>query len=433
MSDVEEVAAGRGTPRIPRKFLITYSLASFGLWMATIPPMIVSLPLKTDAIDPDPKTQGITLSIVLGVGAVFGILANPVFGRISDRTTWRFGMRRPWLLTGAILSATGAVTVGVSGNLAAVTAGWAVNQIGLNATLAVLLALIPDQVPTQRRGAVSGLIGLTQAIAAMAGVGLVSGLSEVSSAAALVVPSALALVLVTVAALTLDDRRLAPADRPPFDLGEFVRSFWVDPRRFPDFGWAWISRFAMFMAISLVLNYQVFYLTSHLGYTKHEATSLIPAAVGVQTVLTILASVTLGPLSDRLTRRKVFVLGSALVAGAGTAVLALAPPRTSSFPLFLLAMALVGLGQGAYFAVDLALVADVLPNKDKDAAKDLGVLGMANLIPQSIAPAVAPVFLAIPLLSLTGLSGQNYTALYLAGVLFAALSAATILPIRSVR
>jgi MFS family permease len=420
-------------PKVPTGFLVTFALASLGLWMATLTPVIVSLPLKVAAIDPDPETQGITLSLVLGIGAIFGILANPVFGRISDRTTWRIGMRRPWLIIGALVSVVGAVIIGVTGDLTGAIVGWSINQIGVNATMAVLLALLPDQVPSERRGMVSGVLGITQAAAAMVGAGLVAGLSQVSLTLAFVVPTVIALVFVTIAAITVHDRTLSKADREPFDLGAAVRMFWVNPRKHPDFGWAWISRFAIFMAISLVLNYQIFYLTAHLGLTPQEATALVPAAIGIQTVTVVIVSLIFGPLSDRLRRRKVFVLVAALVAGVGLAIVAFAPPSSGSIPLFLLAMVFIGLGQGTYFAVDLALVADILPNKEKDAAKDLGVLGMANLIPQTIAPAIAPVFLIIPVLSMTGLAGQNYTALFLVGVLFAIASGLTILRVRGVR
>ncbi|MFJ4828632.1 MFS transporter [Streptomyces sp. NPDC088747] len=416
-----------------RGFVVTFALASLGLWIATLTPVIVSLPLKVAEINPDRSSQGTTLSVVLGVGAVFGILANPVFGRISDRTTWRVGMRRPWLVIGALLSLAGAVVLGLSSDVGLATVGWSINQIGVNATMAVLLATMPDQVPAEHRGRISGLFGVTQAVAAVLGVALVGGLSQVSLMLAIIVPTTIALVLVTIAAVVLPDRRLTRAERPAFSLREFAGSFWVDPRRFPDFGWAWISRFAMFMAISFVLNYQIFYLTSHLGLTEAEATDLVPAAIGIQTVVVVLVSMTVGPLSDRLRRRKVFVLASALVASAGLAIVAFAPPDPASVPLFLLAMALLGLGQGTYFAIDLALVADVLPNKDQDAAKDLGVLGMANLIPQSVAPAFAPLFLAVPLFSLTDRAGQNYTALFLVGVLFAVGAGLTILRVRGVR
>jgi len=427
----------RDTPSPPaavgptRGFVITFALASLGLWIATLTPVIVSLPLKVDELDPNRDTQGTTLSVVLGIGAVFGILANPIFGRISDRTTWRIGRRRPWLVIGAVTSVVGAVVLGLSSSVAVATIGWSINQIGVNATMAVLLALLPDQVPTEKRGRISGLFGLTQAVGAVLGVALVGGLSEVSLSLAIIVPTVIALALVTLAAVVLTDR---PAtERLPFDVREFAGSFWVNPRRFPDFGWAWLSRFAMFMGISVALNYQVFYLTSHLGLTEEEATRLVPAAIGIQTLMVVVVSLTLGPLSDRLRRRRIFVLAAAVVAAAGLAVVAFAPPDRGSIPLFLLAMALVGLGQGTYFAIDLALVADVLPNKETDAAKDLGVLGMAGLIPQSIAPAIAPIFLAIPLLSGAAGDGQNYTALYLAGTVFAVVAGLTILRVRGVR
>ena len=66
----------------------------------------------------------------------------------------------------------------------------------------------------------------------------------------------------------------------------------------------------------------------------------------------------------------------------------------SNFNGFLVGMAISGLGFGVYVAVDLALVADVLPDKD-NAAKDLGVFNIAGALPFSIAPGIAPVILAI--------------------------------------
>jgi hypothetical protein len=49
---------------------------------------------------------------------------------------------------------------------------------------------------------------------------------------------------------------------------------------------------------------------------------------------------------------------------------------------------------GSPAAHDLALVVDVLPDKD-NAAKDLGVFNMAGALPFSIAPGIAPAILAV--------------------------------------
>ena len=94
------------------------------------------------------------------------------------------------------------------------------------------------------------------------------------------------------------------------------------------------------------------------------------------------------------------------------------------FDAFLVGMAVAGLGFGLYMAVDLALVADVLPDA-KNAAKDLGVLNIAGALPFSIAPALAPVVLAI--------GSGSYPVLYAVAGLCALVGAAAILPVRKVR
>ena len=101
----------------------------------------------------------------------------------------------------------------------------------------------------------------------------------------------------------------------------------------------------------------------------------------VQSVVLIAASLVGGRLSDRTGRRKIFVLAAAIVYGLAMFAVAI----SSNFNGFLVGMAITGLGFGVYMAVDLALVADVLPDTD-DTAKDLGVLNIAGALPSSIAP-----------------------------------------------
>ena len=106
--------------------------------------------------------------------------------------------------------------------------------------------------------------------------------------------------------------------------------------------------------------------------------------------MVVAASLVGGRLSDRTGRRKLFVLSASAVYGLAMFILAIA----SDFNGFLVGMAVGGLGFGVYTAVDLALVVDVLPDKD-NAAKDLGVLNIAGALPFSVAPAIAPAILAL--------------------------------------
>jgi MFS family permease len=411
-------------------FVFALAFANFGVWIALLTPVIVTLQRKVSLLIDDAASRPLTLSGILVAGSVAGIIVNPIAGRLSDRTTSRFGMRRPWLVGGAALLIVGAVVIGVAPNVPMVIAGWLVTMVGLNVLLSVLIALVPDHVPAEKRGLVSGIMGAGQALGGMIGAGLAFGLSQAPSLLpAFVVPAVIATVAILVVVFVVKDRRLTKAERPPLNVKEFIGSFWVSPRRAPDFAWAWISRFLMFLGLATVINYQLYYLSAQFGMTQAEATAFVPLGTAVQTIAIIIASILCGPISDRVGRRKVFVMISAGVGVVGFCLMGFA----TALPMYFLAMALVGIAQAIYFSVDLALVTDVLPNKQKDAGKDMGVFNLSNLIPQFIGPAIAPLFLAIPFLSVSGEPNQNYTALYLVGAVFAIVSGITVLRVKGAR
>jgi MFS family permease len=139
-----------------------------------------------------------------------------------------------------------------------------------------------------------------------------------------------------------------------------------------------------------------------------------------QSVVLIVASLIGGKLTDRTGRRKIFVFSASIVYGFALFVIAIA----SSLNGYLVGMAISGLGFGLYFAVDLALVLDVLPAKE-DAAKDLGVFNMASAVPFAIAPAIAPAILAI--------GNGSYGLLYTVAGGCAIIGAIAILPVKHVR
>jgi MFS family permease len=94
------------------------------------------------------------------------------------------------------------------------------------------------------------------------------------------------------------------------------------------------------------------------------------------------------------------------------------------WPVVVAGFLIFGCGAGCYYAVDIALVSQVLPSQ-KDAGKDLGVINLANTLPQALAPVLALWFL--------GPAHVNYHALYLVAAGLAAAGGLAILPIRGVR
>jgi hypothetical protein len=59
-------------------------------------------------------TDAVLLSVVMSVGATAGLIANPIVGALSDRTTSPRGHRHPWTFGCALVAALGLAVVAAS-------------------------------------------------------------------------------------------------------------------------------------------------------------------------------------------------------------------------------------------------------------------------------------------------------------------------------
>ncbi len=399
-------------------FIALYTLAFISTCLVLIAPLLVTLALKMEALL-GPRAAPGGLALVTAIGALVAMVGNPFFGRLSDRTSSALGMRRPWMIIGLVGGTVGVLIVAVAPDVLVVLLGWCIAQLFFNALLAVQVAVLPDQVPTSQRGRVSGVLGVCVPVASVTGTFVVQ-LFAPNQLLMFLAPCAIGGFFILLFATTLKDRRLTAADRPPWSLREFLSTFYLDPRRHRDFAWAFASRFLFVLAYAFLVTYQAYYLLSRLGSAEADVPRQVFLGTLVQSAFVVAASLVGGRISDRSGRRKVFVLAAAVVYSAALFLIALA----TDFNGFLVGMALGGLGYGVYVAVDLALVADVLPDR-RTAAKNLGVFNIAGALPFSIAPAIATVVLA--------LTGGNYAALYAVAGVCALLAAGAILPVRRVR
>jgi len=327
-------------------------------------------------------------------------------------------MRRPWMVIGLLGGSVGILVVALAPSIPVVLVGWCIAQLFFNALLAAQVAVLPDQVPVVQRGLVAGVLGVCLPIASVSGTFVVQ-LFTGNSIAMFLIPCAIGGFFVLLFAVTLKDRRLAKADRATWSLREFAGTFYVNPRKNPDFAWAFASRFMFVLAYAFLTTYQAYYLLDKIGSAEAAVPQQIFLGTLVQSAVIVAASLVGGRLSDRTGRRKIFVLGASIVYGLAMFVIAIA----SNFNGFLVGMAIGGLGFGMYMAVDLALAADVLPDKE-NAAKDLGVINIAGALPYSVAPALAPVILAI---------GGGYGVLYAFAGVCAIIGGIAILPVKRVR
>jgi MFS family permease len=419
--------------RVRWKFIIILALTNLGIWTAFFTPIQFLLPLQVEGmVGSDAKET--SLSLVLTAGALVSLVASPIAGAFSDRTTARMGRRRPWVLWPTVAAVAVLVLVPLSPVVGMLTLGWAMAQLTLNAAYAAVTAMLPDQVPVSQRGTVSAVVGACQPLGVMLGAILVGvipqtgvevGSEEVGGQGPRYI--AVAVILAITAGLFVWGMREARLDRtrvPDLHWGEFARSFWIDPRVHRDFGWVWITRFLVVLGNAFVTTYLLFFARDVLELSPTEADTTVAGILTYYILGLLVFALVTGPLSDRTGRIKVFVIGASLTIASALVILAFA----RDVGMVTVAAIVMGAGFGAYTAVDLALISRVLP-RPEDRAKDLGVVNIANALPQVLAPVVAGVVIA-------SLKSQGYDTayqvLYLAGAAVTVLGAVLVVNIRGV-
>jgi MFS family permease len=403
-----------------RRLMVSLGVASGALSALFAGAGTVLLPQQVEDIDHAHKVA--VLGLIAGVSATFALVFNPIGGALSDRTRSRFGRRAPWLVSAPAVLLVIVAWLGGIRSVPVLLAAWCLAQSVVNLYQAPLTAVIPDRVATSRRGAASAVTGVASVVGGVAGVGIASLFTTdvgwgYAVLGLLVAVTAVSFVLTTDDPPSADQPAIAP--RRGYSgrtgIGDFLSAL---TNR--DFACVFASRAASILGYFLIISYELYILTDYIrvpaGMRPAQGVTVLAviAAVGA-----LLAAAIAGPLSDRLGRRKPFVFVSSAIAGAGC-VLPVLSPTFSAVEIY---AAFAGLAFGTYLSVDAALVTLVLPRRE-DAARDLGVLNIANAGPQVL----APLFAALIISHLGG-----YRDLFIIGGCCGIAGAIAVLPVRSVR
>jgi len=395
-------------------FITGFVVAQVGAYVSFLPLLQILVPLKAAALAPASKAE--LVSQIALSGALMAALTNLLVGFLSDRTRGRWGRRRPWIIVGAVLAAGSYGLIAMANTPLTLVASILAFQLAFNLAFAPLQALVPDRVPDQQKGWVSAMASLGLPLGSVVGSVLVGVLVHDMM---LRFVALAAIVLVTLGPFGLAIRDPPPAT-PPAPLSQ-VRFSW--PHFTADFSFVWVGRCFVLTAFSMAQIYLLLYLqetfAAHIahGWTPEAEMARMALVFGVANAA---VGVLAGRASDLLGRRKLFVFGGAVVLGGAMLGLAMAKGWLG----VAISYGVLGCGAGCYFAVDLALIAQVLPSAST-VGRDLGVINLSNTVPQIAAPAIAGVLLAGP--------NPSIRWVFALAAVLAILGAGLVLPIRRVR
>ncbi|MCU1423286.1 MAG: Major Facilitator Superfamily protein [Microbacteriaceae bacterium] len=423
------------TPQLPRAFtpfaepkrrvsalwITLFATAWLGIWMAQLTPIQLLLPTQVAAANPtkDWVASVVAFGIISGIAGACALIAYPLTGALSDRTTSRFGRRRPWIFIGTVVFALSLFLLGLQNTMVGIGIFWSLALTGFCILSAAVTATISDQVPVNQRGVASGWVSAPQAIGTVVGLMLVLSLG-LSQLLGYTLMAVLLIVLVLPFLLLIPDEVLPKVLRAPFALRGLLRGFWVNPLEHPDFGWTLLGRILVNIGNALGTTLLLYFLEFGLHRGKSSEDDLLLLTL-IYLLFFIVAAVGFGYLSDRLGQRKVFVYAAAYLQALAALLLALIP----SFTIAMGAAGLLGLGYGCFMAVDQALATQVLPDSHT-RGKDLGIMNIATAVPQAFAPLLGAFIVSqfVP---------NGFQALFIASAIAATLGGLAIAPIKTVK
>ena len=405
-----------------RGYIFWLMLASFGASMAMMVPLSYGIALRITELAPGHEE---VLGFITGIAQAVYLVISPLVGIWSDRTRSRFGRRSPFIYLGAAIGLAGLVVIGLAPSLLIVGAGWVLGMTGWSIAGAALQTIQADKLPEAQRGKVSALTGLMTQIAPVIGIGIAYAVSS-NTFLVFVVPGALGAVLLALFPLIKPEgssKYLAPSAQ--VTVRSVVTSYGFNVRKYPDFAWNWLGRFIFFIGLYFNTTFGTFFYAQRLDMPVREVAGVV-ATVGMIGVLAAAIGALVGGfLSDKLQRRRLFVMIAAVLFVVGAVIEATA----WSLPQIVAGAVLMQLTIAVFATVDQAIVYAIIPERDQ-AGRYMAVIQFAQKIPSAVAPLLAGVVIMV------GANGgeKNYTLLYLLGAAFAFIGGLIILlKVKSIR
>ncbi|RZT66490.1 Na+/melibiose symporter-like transporter [Microcella alkaliphila] len=361
-----------------------------------------------------------SLAIITSIGVVLTMLIQPIVGVFADRTRTRWGRRAPWILFGTLAGALLLSLMRFAPTIALLAIVFMLTQAVLNSAVGPLMTTVADRMPENRRGTASALGGFGNFFGGLLG-GLAAGalfatigLDFYFILAAFVAFAGVMFVLIA------RDRSSKDLVVAKFNWKAFFVGFTIALRN-RNYRWVWVARILLTFGYTVSTALSLYMLQSYVrpALSQIEATQLAPLLLLTGVPVTIIAVFIAGKLSDKLGKRRIFVIVASLLMAASMII----PIVWPTVPGLFLQAIVGGIAFGIYLPVDQALFIDVLPDK-RAAGRDLGVAGLGSNLGQALGPILAGAVVAV-----TG----GYVGIWITAGVLVFLGAVAIFPLKGVK
>jgi Na+/melibiose symporter-like transporter len=362
-----------------------FGLAMTALWSSL---HSIILPLRIADFVPVGR-QATYLGLLTVTGLILAIVTQPVAGALSDRSSSRWGRRRPFIFIGAIATLAFLPGISLVGSLAALFAIYYLLQVSANSALGPYLAFFPDLVPEDRRGLASGVKGMVEIAGAGIAIWLIGQLmanyspSEGGRWLWLSLGILGAVFLGTMLATVFLVKESPGSGGPKTSLASILRkTFRIDARANPDFIRFVLCRLFFIIPLTAFQAFGLYFFRDYLGVANPSA------IMGNFTLLSSLCMLGMvypaGRLSDRFGRRSIGLV-SGLIGALGIGLLFF----FRSYQFILTSAVLMGIGFGGLMSTNWALAVDLIPREE--AGRYIGLTNLASAGGSALARLTGPL------------------------------------------
>lgn len=329
------------------------------------------------------------LGILTFTGLMLAMVVQPIAGAISDRSGFRWGRRRPFILLGIMFLIMLLPGVGLAGSYAAILVVYCLMQVSNNTAQGPYQGFIPDLVPEGKRGRASGIKTLLEIVGGAISVLLISVFMDRYSAGegslwlwlSLAIPGAVLLVVMVATLLTVKEQ--PGTGKPGLSiLSTVYNTFRIDLRANRVFIWFLVSRTLIFMAFSTIQQFALYFLKDVIGVANPAEAAASFSVVAVIGMLVVVYPA--GYLSDRIGRKPIGIISGLLMALSIALII-----FAQEYVYVLIAAGGIGVAVGAFTSTNWALAIDLVAEGEE--ARYLGLANMATAGGAALARLIGPV------------------------------------------